>query len=54
MEDATHLFVQCPFAVQVWEALQLAAPLSLAVIWDITLPTGLDYEIWPSVVLTIL
>lgn len=54
LEDVTHIFLTCPDTVRVWAALQLPTPASINDIWEITTPSGLDNDIWPSVALSIL
>lgn len=51
-ENALHMFIQCPAAAQVWQALSMPTPFDL--LWGVPSPDGLDNDIWPSVALSIL
>ncbi|KAI5020263.1 hypothetical protein ZWY2020_045151 [Hordeum vulgare] len=53
-EDAFHISILCPYAVQVWALLGLQPPHSIHRIWETTTPVGLDINIWPTVALAIL
>jgi hypothetical protein len=53
-EDASHIALFCPHAIQVWSILGLQPPISIDLIWDTPTPVGLDINIWPTVALVIL
>uniref|UniRef100_A0A452Z797 Uncharacterized protein n=1 Tax=Aegilops tauschii subsp. strangulata TaxID=200361 RepID=A0A452Z797_AEGTS len=53
-EDAAHVAILCPCAIQVWALLGLQQPHSINLLWDTTTPVGLDINIWPTVALAIL
>uniref|UniRef100_A0A8R7UK78 Reverse transcriptase zinc-binding domain-containing protein n=1 Tax=Triticum urartu TaxID=4572 RepID=A0A8R7UK78_TRIUA len=54
LEDAAHLALTCPRAVQVWRLLDFHSPSNIDLLWDIVTPDGLDINIWPTVALAIL
>jgi hypothetical protein len=54
LEDATHLGILCPRAVQVWQLLGLHPPPDINHLWDTVTPPGLDINIWPTVALAII
>ncbi|XBJ10706.1 hypothetical protein VPH35_015520 [Triticum aestivum] len=53
-EDAAHVAILCPCAIQVWALLGLQQPHSINLLWDTTTPVGLDINIWPTIALAIL
>ncbi|KAI5015338.1 hypothetical protein ZWY2020_056728 [Hordeum vulgare] len=53
-EDALHISILCPYALQVWALLGLQPPHSIHRIWETTTPVDLDINIWPTVALVIL
>lgn len=54
-EDATHLFISCPYAARIWMRLGIT-PISDSIddLWDASLPQGVPPRIWPFVLLTTL
>lgn len=54
LEDASHLALFCPRAVQVWHLLGLHPLPDINLIWSTVTPNGLDINIWPTVTLAIL
>lgn len=53
-EDASHLAISCPRAVQVWQLLGLTPTPDIDHLWDTATPDGLDINLWPTVALAIL
>ncbi|KAI4980235.1 hypothetical protein ZWY2020_020720 [Hordeum vulgare] len=53
-EDALHISILCPYAVQVWALLGLQPPHSIDRLWETRTPVSLDINIWPTIALPIL